>query len=349
MHADSSLARDRIRGCLLAGALGDALGAALVFMSLQEIRQVFGANGCRELRPAYGRIGALTDDTQMTLFSAEGLLRARTRFANKGICHPPSMIHAALLRWLLTQGESAPLVKLDGWLIQRQELFARRAPGNTCLSALRSARAFGELARNQSKGCGALMRIAPIGLMLRDPDDAYTLAFESAQTTHGHVTSTLASGCFAFAICSLLSGSTLLEALQAARAKLERASDHAELRAALDFALDLSRSDVEARPETVERLGGGWIAEEALAIAAFCALRAQSFEHGLLLAANHSGDSDSTASMTGQLLGAAWGCGALPERWLVELELRDVVERIAQDLADCREGMRVDEARYPGW
>ncbi|HKU37398.1 MAG TPA: ADP-ribosylglycohydrolase family protein, partial [Polyangiales bacterium] len=176
----------------------------------------------------------------------------------------------------------------------------------------------------------------------------YTLACESAQTTHGHVTSTLAAGCFAFSICALLSGSTLLEAFQAARAKLEQASDRAEVCTALDTALELARSGVEARPETVEHLGGGWVAEEALAIAAFCALRAQSLEHGLLLAANHSGDSDSTASMTGQLLGAAWGCGELPERWLLELELRDVVERIAEDLADCRDGMQVDERRYPG-
>ncbi|HKP64753.1 MAG TPA: ADP-ribosylglycohydrolase family protein [Polyangiales bacterium] len=340
-------ARERIRGCLLGGAVGDALGAPVEFSKLSQIRATFGADGCRELHPAYGRLGALTDHTQMTLFAAEGLLRARARQHHRGVSHVPSMIHAGLLRWLLTQGVASPLVEQDGWLIQQRALFSNRAPGNTCLSALRAARAFGEPAQNDSKGCGAVMRIAPIGLVLDDADVVYTLACESAQSTHGHVSSTLASGYFAFAIASLMNGSTLEDALEAGRRKLEHAPDRAEVCHAIDSALALARSTAKSQPETIERLGGGWVAEEALAIALFCALRAESFEHGLLLAINHSGDSDSTGSMTGQLLGAARGMTGLPERWLSELELCDVIERIAQDLADCRDGSIPDEVRYP--
>lgn len=92
----------RISGCLLGGAVGDALGAPIEFISLGEIRRQFGVSGIRDYAPAYGRIGAITDDTQMTLFTAEGLLRAWVRHAGKGICNTVGVIHHAYLRWLLT-------------------------------------------------------------------------------------------------------------------------------------------------------------------------------------------------------------------------------------------------------
>ncbi len=87
----------------------------------------------------------------------------------------------------------------------------------------------------------------------------------------------------------------------------------------------------------IETLGGGWTGEEALAIALLCALTFDSkssnaVENTLWRAAAHSGDSDSTAAITGNLLGAMLGASALPKRWLATLELKDVIERIATDL-----------------
>jgi hypothetical protein len=120
--------RDRIAGCLLGGAVGDALGAAVEFMSLAEIREMFGANGIAEYAEEYGRFGAMTDDTQMTLFTAEGLLRAQVGSVAEGVCDPSSVVHHAYLRWLATQGVK-PNVDLgqnpadtgqpwpDGWLV----------------------------------------------------------------------------------------------------------------------------------------------------------------------------------------------------------------------------------------
>jgi ADP-ribosyl-[dinitrogen reductase] hydrolase len=98
----------RIRGCLLGGAVGDALGAPVEFLSLAEIRRRFGPDGIRDYAHAYGRLGAITDDTQMTLFTAEGLLRAWVRGTVKGLYHPPGVIHHAYLRWLVTQGAYPP-------------------------------------------------------------------------------------------------------------------------------------------------------------------------------------------------------------------------------------------------
>ena len=94
----------KIRACLFGGAMGDALGAEIEFWSLERIRARF-PRGLTELPPHDGRAGRITDDTQMTLFTAEGLLRADVRWNHKGICHPPSVLHHAYIRWLHTQGE----------------------------------------------------------------------------------------------------------------------------------------------------------------------------------------------------------------------------------------------------
>src|ERR1051325_7460020 len=102
----------RVRGALLGGAIGDALGAPVEFMSWEKIQTRFGPAGILDFSPAYGRIGAITDDTQMTLFTAEGLMRAFIREQLKGICSVTSVVSHAYLRWLLTQGAPAP--KLQG-------------------------------------------------------------------------------------------------------------------------------------------------------------------------------------------------------------------------------------------
>jgi ADP-ribosylglycohydrolase len=204
--------RVRMRGCLLGGAVGDALGAPVEFLSLAEIRGRFGPEGIRDMAPAYGRVGAITDDTQMTLFTAEGLLRAWVRQSTKGICHPPSVIHHAYLRWLLTQGERPEGIDVgcESWLYSVGALHARRAPGLTCLSALRTARGFGEpaVAQNSSKGCGGVMRVAPIGLLasrLGGHDRVFGLAADVAALTHGHPTGQLSAGFLAVAVAALSS------------------------------------------------------------------------------------------------------------------------------------------------
>ena len=93
-----------------------------------------------------------------------------------------------------------------------------------------------------------------------------------------------------------------------------------------------------ARRNAIAELGEGWIAEEALAIGVYCALVASDFREAVTLAVNHDGDSDSTGSITGNLIGAMLGVEAIPDSWLHELELADVIREIADDLLE-----------YPGW
>lgn len=350
----------RVRGCLLGGAAGDALGAPVEFLSLAEIRQRFGPAGIRDYALAYGRIGAITDDTQMTLFTAEGLLRAWVRGMLKGLCHPPGVIHHAYLRWLLTQSAHPrnPSVEIgkDGWLFSLEALHEQRAPGNTCLSALRNTQGFGApaVARNGSKGCGGVMRVAPVGLFAPGTvgdDGVFGLAADAAALTHGDPSGYLAAGYFAVAVAALLRGIPLPGALDVAEVQLRLREGHREVAEAVAAARALAARG-RPTPEEIETLGGGWVAEEALAIAVCCALVARDFEDGVLLAANHSGDSDSTAAITGNLLGALLGEVAVPPHWLERLELREEISRLADDLHAAASGDLDAEAawdRYPGW
>jgi len=97
------------------------------------------------------------------------------------------------------------------------------------------------------------------------------------------------------------------------------------------------------------RLGQGWVAEEALAVAVYCALTAADFRSGVLLAVNHGGDSDSTGAICGNLLGASLGAGAIDPGLLDGLEGRETITQIADDLHDVfAEGREPSSQRYPG-
>jgi ADP-ribosylglycohydrolase len=349
---------EHFTGCLLGGAVGDALGAPVEFHSIQFIRNKYGSAGITDYDAAYGRRGAITDDTQMTLFTADGLLRAITRQRHRGICHPASMIHRAYIRWLRTQDEQShahfPQDKVDGWLIGVEGLHSRRAPGNTCLSALRG-KEVGEMQRplNNSKGCGGVMRVAPVGLVVEDEKHAFSLGCQAAAITHGHPSGYYSAGCFAAIIYHLMSGRSLPETIELALRILEgpENDEHEECAEAVHQAVALWRDGgLKPSPEVIERLGGGWVGEEALAISLYCALASQDdFARGVLLAVNHSGDSDSTGAITGNLLGLMLGVGAIPEKWLSELELRAEIEAVADDLHKQFEDTDAWWNRYPGW
>jgi ADP-ribosylglycohydrolase len=349
-------ARDRARGCMLGGAVGDALGADIEFDNLADIRRRFGPAGIRDFVPAYGVMGAITDDTQMALFTAEGLLRSAVRFANDGTCDPVPVVHHAYLRWLKTQCEDlnrpAVEVGMDGWLVGLRKLWARRAPGGTCLSALRASTHLGQPAHNDSKGCGTVMRIAPVGIAL-PVDHVFDTAAEVSRLTHGHPTAALSAAFFAVLIAEIMKGATLPDAIEAAKRPLLSHPDHTETVRAIEAAQALA-DGWEASAETVERLGGGWVAEEALAIALYAVLATSSFEDAIILAVNHSGDSDSTGAIAGNIAGALYGVKAIPTRWLKPLELHEEIMAVADDLLALRQG-KLDaqndavRQRYPGW
>lgn len=327
------------RGCLLAGACGDALGAPVEFWPRTRIIQQFGELGINDFWPAYSRTGAITDDTQMTLFTAEGLLTTEAQRSVRDIGEHRRIGAEALQHWLITQrghnkpteGEKAG----ESALLAESTLHARRAPGNTCLSALREMRVLGERARNYSKGCGGVMRVAPAGLFAAThgltPEATFALGRELAWLTHGHTSGYLTGGVLAVLIQRLIEGASLEDSLTLGLALLAEEDGHHETRDALQQAWRLADS-ATPYPEAIAALGEGWVAEEALAIAVYCARVADDLRHGVILAVNHDGDSDSTGAIAGNLLGAMHGEAAIPERWLSELELRETIAIMGEAL-----------------
>lgn len=372
---------ERFRGCLLGGAVGDALGAPVEFTDRPAILARFGPGGIRDYVPAYGKIGAITDDTQMTLFTAEGMIRAHVRGCLRGLSTYEGVTQHAYLRWLATQGYSLDETKfgMDGWLIGHRELFSRRAPGNTCISSLAScAKDTRQLnARNDSKGCGAVMRMAPVGLYaaavhfseLKSDSRVFEIGNSLAAITHGHPSGQYPAGALAVIIRRLVEGEDLPTALDAAEHVVTKVPRHEETLAAIRQARRLA-AGTESADSCIRRLGEGWTAEEALAIAVFCSLRASSFEEGVCMAVNITGDSDSTGAVTGNILGAMLGAGSIPDRWREPLELREVIEAMAEDLFGIGDWLLSDSSfprpeddyssireeaeryihrRYPGW
>jgi ADP-ribosylglycohydrolase len=298
--------RSRVRGSLLAGAVGDALGAPVEFDSIDAIRARLGPAGVTDLLPSgYGPPGLITDDTQMVLFTVEALLT------------PGDSLHAAYLRWLRTQETSGPPPNATG-LAAQPWLYAARAPGNACLSGLRTGRA-----NPGSKGCGTVMRSAPFGLASATAEAAATAAIEGSALTHGHPTAGIAAAGLAVLTHHLVQGTALTDAVRRTVEHLTTLDGHEETTEAL------RRAD----GGTIDDHGEGWVAEEALAMSVHCALAhpgPDEMREALLLAVNHSGDSDSTGAITGNILGALHGEQAVPAAWTRAVEGRETI----MDLAD---------------
>ena len=314
---------ERFLGCLLGGAVGDAFGYGVEFMRLSEIQSRFGLMGIRE--PVYqkGKL-VVSDDTQMTLFTLEGIQQGL-----KG--ESPSMpalvesIRQAYLDWLGTQGKNyaGPRAKASNWLAQCPELNVPRAPGTTCVSSLRDGgRGTIEKHLNESKGCGGAMRSAPAGLFRRfNPGQAFELGARSAAITHGHPSGYLSAGMVAAMIRLLLDEDGLATSTHKSCQILARWDGHQETSETIRKALELAEKNSMDHVDAIRKLGEGWVGEEAAAIALYSALAGRDYVEVIRIASNHDGDSDSTASIAGQLWGAWKGIEGIPHEWIIHLEV----------------------------
>jgi len=342
--------KSRIHGCLLGGALGDSLGYAVEFDSIDRIRARFGASGLTGFEGLAGT-RPFSDDTQMTLYTVDGLVEA-LEWANSGVgADANACLWLAYLRWLATQGETAPAaapVPQPRWIDGQPVLHQRRHPGKACISGL----ATGEMGTSvrpvnpESKGCGTVMRSAPFGLIPHiAPDAVYKLSSDAASLTHGHPSARQSAGTFSLLIHRIVAGDGLREAAAEALAHATGFEGVApELPERLEGALRLAGKGIVTPEELVQALGKGWVAEEALAVALYAVLAtlpdagatvpdpAHHFREALALAVNHSGDSDSTGSVAGNILGAFYGEDCLPGEWLAALEAPEVIRGMADQL-----------------
>lgn len=338
--------QDKFRGSLAGGAIGDALGYEVEFLRLKAIRKRFGNQGITRYVTHNG-IAEFSDDTQMTLFTLEGLLNGVRNTGSAKADETLPHIEKAYLNWYQTQTES-PKPLAGSELGNHKELWSRRAPGITCLNALESI-SNGYDAVNDSKGCGGVMRVAPIGLYhaihedIYDYTDTERLAGLSAEITHKHPASTLASALFASLIRFCISYKKIdkssfgmavtdhLSSLQNAFPGYSR--ELKKFGEIINLAIRLANSDI-SDTEAIQRIGEGWIGDEAIAIAIYSVLRhITSFEDCIICAVNHDGDSDSTGAIAGNFIGAILGYSAIPEYYLDSLEMREAIEASADALS----------------
>ncbi|MCS0635861.1 ADP-ribosylglycohydrolase family protein [Streptomyces sp. LP05-1] len=349
--------RARVRGCLLGAAIGDALGAGVSGLSVEAIRDAHGPDGLSDLTPAHGRRGAVTSATQLTLFTVDGLIRAQVR-RDTGAWHPPTDIHRAHLRWAATQRDWGPdeRRKDNGWLACEEWLYARRNPARATLTGL-GDEVLGTPDRPKNpaaRDAGAVVRSAPFGLLVGwEPELVCRLAVECAAQTHGHPSAYLAAGAYAVVVHGVARGETIEAAVARVPALLAGYAGHEPVAGALRGALGAVRQGVPG-PDRIAALGDtdGEAAEDAVAIAVYCALVGADMRHGLRLAVNHDGPSETTGSLTGGLLGALHGETALPPAWLAELEGRATVLELADDFAmEMTQGpaLHGPAVSAPGW
>ena len=351
--------KDQVLGCMVGGAVGDALGYAVEFSSYGSIVKQYGEKGITRYALDRHGLAQISDDTQMSLFTAAGILLGMTRGYMRGIMgRIDTYCRFTYLDWLHTQEWTSRHedARVDSWLMDVPELYSRRAPGNTCLSALHSIEE-GKEPRNNSCGCGGVMRTAPLALLnqLHGYSDGDKLscnmcAAEAARITHKHPLGFIPSAILNDILMQILEDSgrrRIEEYVEEALLRLheivsqeDEGKKYGELwpdeirkqKRLLKKALDLAATDIEDH-YAIESIGGGWTGHEALAIAIYSAAKHRdSFEDAVVSCVNHSGDSDSTGAICGNIMGCLLGRNAIPAYYTEKLELLGVIEEMANDL-----------------
>lgn len=339
----------RYLGCLLGGAVGDALGFPIEFMKESYIWEKYGPKGIKTLAQA-GHPALISDDTQMTLFAANAIIVDRKQKGGD----LRENLWTAYREWLGTQGEKERMDDPEHpkmWVYREPRMHALRAPGNSCMNAIRHSPHGGTIQEpvNNSKGCGTVMRAAPFGLAvhcdpIRPSEDGFIIVYRiaacDAALTHGHRLAWTSSSMLAQIIYYIV------QKYPEREYGLEQVIPHVNVPGGdenayklLMRAVKLARDPAVSDLDGIHALGEGWVAEEALAIAVFCAVRYQDdFAAAIRAAVNHKGDSDSTGAICGNILGAWLGKAAVEAAFDLEnLELRDVIEKMANQLFEAVE------------
>ncbi|GAB2755056.1 hypothetical protein GCM10027174_33270 [Salinifilum aidingensis] len=345
-------ARDRFRAAVVGCGVGEALGLPVASATAEDIRARHGEDGLTEYLPAGHPAGRIGSETQLLLFSVEGMIRAGVARRRGAVTTPFEHVQHAYQRWLHTQHLSWPraagrfrttAAQPDGPLVQHRALFRTRNPGRTMMRTLiavaKGQREPGtpEDPVNDSQGPSAVVRAVPAALWSDDPARVFDTAVRLAALTHGHPSAHLSAGALGVVVLHLLGGAELPDAVARAREELAGHPEHEPVARRLDAAVRLAASGSASPEERNHHLGTGWQAAEALALGVHAALaaveRESPFEAGLAVAVNQTGNSAAVGAVCGSLLGALLGTGGIAERWTDELELHAVLEGLGADAA----------------
>ncbi|MEN7549683.1 ADP-ribosylglycohydrolase family protein [Rapidithrix thailandica] len=330
--------KGKIEGCVFGMAIGDGFGLPTEFLSFQEILEKWPPKGLME---PLGNPIMVSDDTQMAIAVAKALIENH----RNGL--QPLHLEKSLSHYFIE------------WLNDPENT---RAPGMTCIDAcekLERGLHWLQASSLNSKGCGANMRVATVGLLGLKGYDQTTIAKVAqlqAAITHGHPTALAASELTAIAIERLIHGvgpEKILEYLTE-YAEKQRTVYHTDYlqsvwdrppfhspEAFIEKGWDecsrvlqkvkTSLREQHAKEDPCLLTGAGWVAEESFATGLFCfLLHPDDPVQALRRAVNSSGDSDSIACLTGAFSGAYCGIEAFPVDWVERIEYQQELEEIVK-------------------
>lgn len=329
--------KTKIEDILLAGALGDAFGYAIEFYNINKIKIIYGENGLVDY-PIMNNHLYVSDDTQMTLFCQQ----ACNNYLN--ISSFDSNVKNELLKninqsycdWYITQNEKYTPSNNVNSIMKFDSLWSLRAPGNTCLSALKQGGNGGIniLSKiNDSKGCGGIMRVAPISFLNTNIETIFELGAKQAALTHGHPDGYLPAGYFASVLNLIAEGTDPIQSLNISINILKQYKKHENFLSQIEHLKScLAQDIVYYGAELNNQLGEGWVGDEAFIIAFYCFMKATDFEDCLILSSNHNGDSDSTATLAAQLYAAKLGLSEEAKFNVQYLDVLPVIQHLTNEI-----------------
>jgi ADP-ribosylglycohydrolase len=312
-----ALSRDRVRGCLLGLAIGDALGTSVEFAapgSFPPLADIVGG-GPFNLEP-----GQWTDDTAMALCMAASLIERQS--------FDPTDQLARYARWWR-----------DGYMSCTGTCFDI---GNTVRAALTRFERTGEPYPGDtdpmSAGNGSIMRLAPVVIFhAASPRKAIDFAAASSRTTHRAREAVDACRYMASLLVGLLRGQTKQDVLAPDYEAVPGLWDVEPLERRV---AKIRRGSFGQRQPPRIRGSGYVIASLEAALWAFW--NSHDFREGALLAVNLGEDADTTGAVYGQIAGAAHGMAGIPAEWLAKLAWRDRITAMADQLGRGKADERVE-------
>ncbi len=347
---DNETIHDRFVGAMLGVAIGDAFGYPIELMDYDSICDRFERLGCLDLAVSKRTQTALfTDDTQLSLFTADGLLWAHSAGAADGRVPYEDYLFYAYQVWLYTQTKMVA-GKEYAWifdphknpyrlrLLKAKGLYKKRTADTKNIDALMKIRnnEYGTIRThyNENMDNGGIKRVAPIGMYFYSSTKrAFEMGCACAAITHGSPVGYISAGCYSAIIAELIQGEELEDAVHNVMRLVQSVPDGDICYRTLKYAMELVENDSVEPMEAVRKMGLGYEAYEALAISVFCAvLHKENTKFAIELAANQDGASDTCASITAAILGAYKGEAAFPKKWVKKLQYRELVESIADKL-----------------
>jgi len=359
-NRDTYLSWHRVVGAYIGFAIGDALGSAVDTLTWPEIQKRHGPRGITDFATAFDRPGQISALTQQLLFLTEGAIRAVSKYRKRDepeTLDPPGAIRDALFRWAYTQG--VPWGKLagasteapDGWLVEVDELHRRRAPAPGLLDTIRALAAPPDEQAADAPAAASFVALVS-GLASGIPN----------MTIHDEMSETMASLCHrdpvdlaATFMLSWLYKPVLYEKefvnpvwLTLMDHWLDKPTVHEREKPEFGGFFTLLRKEfakIDPRKPNVnwdyvpgvaeiDGIGSGTDATSVLvrALISLCQFEGDP-RNALLTAVNHSGRSAMTGAIVGSIVGARYGVPGLPQDWVEQLELRDLIESLASDTA----------------